>query len=70
MLHYHMYYYNYSLAVDLLMCSFHALSVMPGAKYIALRKHILQLVMVSGYLLNNYCSCIHAATVNVENFEV
>ena len=36
----------YSLAVDLLMCSLHALSVMPGTKYSPLRKHILQLAMV------------------------
>ena len=45
-----MYYEYHCLAVDLLMCSFRALSVMPGAKYTALRQHILQLVMVSGTL--------------------
>ena len=50
-MHHRMYYCNCSLAVDLLMCSFRALAVMPGARYTALRKHILQLVMVSGYLL-------------------
>ena len=36
----------YSLAVNLLMCSIRALSVMPGTKYSSLRKHILQLAMV------------------------